>query len=149
MAETAQDPTASATTSEPSETLTSEAQLFDELTVLSRDESGRVAQGTEDSSTPPERVDGSGNENVQTDVRSIDASQEEILLDEGLVRDDGSAILDSRRMENLEVPLQETGSSGNQDPVPLVDQPLLEAALEFEQAQESREARPLLPSRKL
>ncbi|WP_054774100.1 hypothetical protein, partial [Methylogaea oryzae] len=46
-----------------------EAQLFDDLTVLSRGEEGDQSNRGETVGGTPEQVEGSGNENLQTDVR--------------------------------------------------------------------------------
>src|SRR3989338_4008889 len=106
-----------------------EAVSFDEMTVLGRDESAEGI-GQADSITGGQaRVEGAGNENIQSDIRKEEA-RDQVRVEEGGIRDEGLSVKRQDVAAGSAVPIMNDNSVGQQIPVPPVDQPLPQAEVE-------------------
>ena len=94
-----------------------EAQLLDDLTVLSRTNSGSDTANPESVGGVPETYEGTGNENLLLDVNEPE-TREPGQTDQGEIKDDAIAIQPSKPEIGPNVPPQETQSEGRQEPVP-------------------------------
>ena len=121
-----------------------EAQLFDDLTVLSREPEEKLVQKIEDNITAPDRVDGTGNENVQTGSRIYEEKHEDKIVEGTII---GEKITVARYQTNVEIaiPTLETRSAGHQDPVPSISQPLPAAEIAFDPATQGKVQEPTAP----
>ena len=130
--------------SDTADTAATEAQLLDDLTVLSRGEEEKLVQRIEDNVAAPERVEGTGNENVQTGARINEEKHADRIV-EGDVVGEKIAVARYQTNDEVVVPPQETTSSGQQDPVPPISQPLPAAEIAFDPASQGKDTEPAAP----
>ena len=114
----------------PQVSLDQEAQILDDLTVLSREEADDSSE-IDDTFTAPERTDGSGNENIQTDSRQNDSTVATVSV-EGKKTEETIEIASQEETSEVSIPELNTDSEGGQDPVPPVEQPLPAAEVIFD-----------------
>ena len=107
-----------------------DAALFDDLTVLSRGDGLGETRRTEDMGAVPERVDNTGNENVQSDLAGSESREGAEVVTVGA--GGGDVLLGSQEQSGgLTIDEIETSSAGRQAGVPFVDStpPAAEAQL--------------------
>ncbi|MDI1293829.1 MAG: hypothetical protein PSV18_13940, partial [Methylobacter sp.] len=109
-----------------------DAQLLDDLTVLSRDESEPETARGEALSGTSVSIDDGGYENLQSSI-SLDGDRKAAQVDEGDIRKDSLNIDRSVVDVGVEVPPNPSDSEGHKDPVPFLDQPLPAAEIDFNQ----------------